>query len=147
VANTDADTSVPRDWLSKQLQLANEGACAVAGIVSVDSFEGHGLREAENFARRYVINADGTHSHVHGANIGLRADVYVDVGGWSDVAVGEDHNLWQRVRQRGWKVCSSSASVVTTSGRVHGRARGGFADTLRQTLVAADTHLMEGHAP
>jgi len=147
LANTDADTAVPPDWLSKQLRLADEGACAVAGIVSVDSFEGHGPNAATNFARSYVIHGDGTHPHVHGANIGLRADVYVDAGGWSDIAVGEDHHLWQRVLQRGWKVCSSASSVVTTSGRLHGRARGGFADTLRETLIVAEGPMLEGHAP
>ncbi len=135
-ANTDADSYVPCDWISRQLQMATEGATAVAGIVNVDSFEGHGPEGARMFSRHYLINADGTHPHVHGANIGVRADVYLDIGGWSDTAVGEDHCLWQRVQRRGWPVLATSASVVTTSGRLRGRARGGFADTLRARLRA-----------
>jgi hypothetical protein len=71
---------------------------------------------------------------VHGANLGVRADAYADAGGWSDLTVAEDHCLWSRVRARGWRTIASVGSVVLTSGRLHGRARGGFADTLRRNF-------------
>ncbi|MEJ1963287.1 MAG: glycosyltransferase [Gammaproteobacteria bacterium] len=134
LANTDADSYVPADWIRRQLRMAGEGATAIAGIVAVDSFATHGTAAAEAFAQHYVLNADGTHPHVHGANIGVRADVYLDAGGWSDIAVGEDHCLWQRVQRCGWPVRSTTASIVTTSGRLRGRARGGFADALRARI-------------
>lgn len=134
LANTDADSYVPVDWLQRQLRMADQGASAVAGVVKVDSFGANTPHGAQAFAHHYVTFQDGTHPHVHGANIALRADVYLDAGGWRDLSVGEDHCLWSRVRARGWPVCSSSASVVTTSGRLRGRARGGFADTLRMVL-------------
>lgn len=137
LANTDADGYVPVDWIQTQLRMANEGAMAVAGIVAVDSFRVHGAKGAEIFGRHYTLNPDGTHPHVHGANMGVRADVYLDAGGWSDIRVGEDHCLWNRVQQRGWAVRSSTRSFVTTSGRLRGRARGGFADTLRSRLGAS----------
>lgn len=76
--------------------------------------------------------ADIAHPHVHGANLGFRADAYLDAGGWSDLALAEDHCLWSRVRSQGWRVASSIACVVTTSGRLKGRAEGGFADSLRK---------------
>ena len=135
VANTDADSFVPADWIQRQLRLADESASAVAGIVAVDSFEEHGTNGAAWFESNYTLYADGTHQHVHGANIGMRADVYLDAGGWTDAVVGEDHCLWRRVKARGWPVRASSASVVTTSGRLTGRASGGFADTLRAGLT------------
>jgi len=141
LANTDADSYVPTDWIHRQLQMADDGATAIAGIVAVDSFAAHGVAGAATFAHHYVLNADGTHPHVHGANIGVRADVYLDAGGWRDIAVGEDHCLWQRVQSCGWPVRSSTASIVTTSGRLRGRARGGFADTLRARLRARSAAL------
>jgi glycosyltransferase involved in cell wall biosynthesis len=134
LANTDADTVVPRDWIARHLKFAQSGASALAGIVNVESFVGHGAHGAATFARHYAINADGTHPHVHGANLGLRADACVDAGGWTDIRVGEDHCLWRRLKARGWPAVSTAASVVSTSGRLRGRARGGFADTLRRRL-------------
>jgi cellulose synthase/poly-beta-1,6-N-acetylglucosamine synthase-like glycosyltransferase len=71
---------------------------------------------------------------VHGANLGVRADAYVDVGGFSHLKVAEDHCLWGRLRQRGWRIRSCAKTVVTTSARLQGRAVGGFADTLRRRL-------------
>jgi glycosyltransferase involved in cell wall biosynthesis len=137
LANTDADSYVPRDWIARQLDFATLGATAVAGIVEVDSFGRYGEGGRAVFRRHYDLHADGTHSHVHGANMGVRADVYLDAGGWRDLPAGEDHCLWRRVRERGWRVESSVASIVMTSGRLRGRARGGFADTLRMQLQTA----------
>jgi hypothetical protein len=78
---------------------------------------------------------DGSHTHVHGANLSVRADAYEDVGGWSDLALAEDHCLWGRLRRR-LRGSSPVSSVVTTSARLQGRATGGFADTLKARLEA-----------
>lgn len=134
LAHTDADTAVPPNWLSVQLAYAREGHAAVAGIVKLDDA---GSAEAQElYAATYVIRADGTHPHVHGANIGLRGDAYVDIGGWSDLALAEDHCLWRRLRARGWRACSPADSVVFTSARLQGRAAGGFAESLRREIAA-----------
>ncbi len=134
IANTDADSRVSLDWISHHLQLASRSFCGVAGIVRVASIEGHDETAVSEFLAGYAIYEDGTHPHVHGANLGIRADAYSDAGGWSDLAVAEDHCLWSRVRSRGWPTIASVGSVVYTSGRLHGRALGGFADTLRRNL-------------
>ena len=133
LANTDADTHVPGNWLSTHLAHADGNASAVAGIVEL---EPQGLRAdvAQLYRRTYKTAADGTHEHVHGANLGVRADAYLDVGGWRDVPTSEDHCLWGRLMRRGWRLRSPTASIVLTSGRVQGRARGGFADTLAREL-------------
>ena len=133
LANTDADTHVPENWLSTHLSYADGNASAVAGIVELDP---EGLRaDVEQLYRRtYKCAGDGTHEHVHGANLGVRADAYLGVGGWRDVSVSEDHCLWDRMMRGGWRLRSPTASVVLTSGRVQGRARGGFADTLSREL-------------
>lgn len=137
LANTDADTHVPENWLDTHLTLADVNASAVAGIVDLDPDE---LRPevARLYDRTYKVAADGTHGHVHGANLGVRADAYLDVGGWPDVQVSEDHGLWDRLMRRGWSLQSPTASVVLTSGRLQGRAQGGFADTLLRELRARE---------
>lgn len=133
LANTDADTYVPAAWIETHLELADANATAVAGIVALDT-EGLRADVQELYDTTYKLAADGTHNHVHGANLGVRGDAYLDVGGWSDVSVSEDHCLWRRLMGRGWRLKSPATSVVHTSGRLRGRAIGGFADTLRREL-------------
>lgn len=135
LANTDADTTVRSNWIRVQLALADEGITGVAGIVELAE---DGCAAAhEVYRRTYLTNAEGTHAHVHGANLSMRADAYEDAGGWSDLALAEDHCLWSRLRSRGWRLLSSVSSIVTTSARLKGRAKGGFADTLRACVETA----------
>jgi cellulose synthase/poly-beta-1,6-N-acetylglucosamine synthase-like glycosyltransferase len=134
LANTDADTFVPPDWLSLHLKYADEGETAVAGIVRLDTLTDMPTRVADLFRATYHIESDGSHGHVHGANFGVRADAYLDVGGWSHLTVAEDHCLWGRLKIAGWRLRASAQSVVLTSARLHGRACGGFADVLRAHL-------------
>jgi glycosyltransferase involved in cell wall biosynthesis len=130
LANTDADCIVPPAWLSDQIDFAISGIEAVAGIVSIDSFEEHGPEVPARFQMSYSIHADGTHPHIHGANLGVRADRYVDVGGWADLKTAEDLDLWGRLKRTGARVLSSAKLQVVTSGRRVGRAPGGFAGAL-----------------
>jgi glycosyltransferase involved in cell wall biosynthesis len=130
LANTDADCVVPSAWLSDQIDFAVSGIEAVAGIIAVDSFEEHGPEVPGRFHSSYSIHADGTHPHIHGANLGVRADRYVDVGGWADLKTAEDHDLWGRLRRTGALLLSSSSLQVITSGRRVGRAPSGFAGAL-----------------
>lgn len=129
-AHTDADCIVPEDWLLKQLVLAEKGIEAIAGIVSVDSFREHHAEAEQRFHRSYLIQPDGRHSHVHGANLGVRADVYRRAGGWAQLATAEDHDLWHRLHTAGCFRLSTSAVRVITSGRRVGRAPHGFAQAL-----------------
>jgi glycosyltransferase involved in cell wall biosynthesis len=134
LANTDADTTVPQDWLAVQLALAHSGVTGIAGIVRLH--ENGAAAAHELYRQTYLTAADGTHSHVHGANLSMRADAYIDAGGWSHRPLAEDHCLWQRLRRRGWRLSSPVSSVVMTSARLNGRAPGGFADTLRANIEA-----------
>jgi cellulose synthase/poly-beta-1,6-N-acetylglucosamine synthase-like glycosyltransferase len=132
LANTDADTIVPQDWLEVQLALAHSGVTGIAGIVRLH--ENGAAAVHELYRKTYLTAADGTHSHVHGANLSMRADAYLDAGGWSHHPLAEDHCLWQRLHRRGWRLSSPVSSVVVTSARLNGRAPGGFADTLRANI-------------
>jgi len=130
IANTDADSMVPPDWLYRQLCLAERKVMAVAGIIDIDTFEEHDDGVPKRFRETYQINFDGSHSHVHGANLGVRADAYLAAGAWSARMTAEDHDLWQRVQDNGVFTFSSSSLKVITSGRRVGRAPNGFAETL-----------------
>jgi len=130
IANTDADCIVPEDWLLDQLAIAESGFAAIAGTVDVDSFAEHSPGVDYLFRSTYTIHADGTHPHVHGANLGLRADAYLRAGGWAGLATAEDHDLWRRLHETGTPRASVARLSVTTSGRRQGRAPLGFAGAL-----------------
>lgn len=130
LANTDADCEVPATWLLDQLLLAQHGYAAVAGIVDVDCFEEHRPIVESRFRMTYQINTDGTHPHVHGANLGMRADAYLAAGGWSPLTTAEDHDLWGRLRACTGPHLSDARLQVLTSGRRVGRAPLGFAGAL-----------------
>ena len=130
LASTDADTVVPPSWLQRQLAFADQGVAGVAGIVTVDSFADHPPHVSRRWKSMYDGPADAPHPHVHGANLGLRADAHLAVGGWSVLEHGEDQQIWAALRDAGYQVASPRSIVVTTSGRARSRVRGGFADVL-----------------
>ncbi len=138
IANTDADCVVPADWLLRQLRHCGDTGVAVAGIVALDVLTTDPAIVA-GFAQLYDIDGP-VHRHVHGANLGLRADAYAAAGGWRPRAVlGEDHDLWRRLAQAGVARAQPTDIVVTTSSRQHGRLPGGFAGNLRRLArVLAD---------
>lgn len=132
LANTDADTVVPPDWLGRHLDLATAGADVVAGFARLDD----DAELSPSARRRYdaymaaFARDDGTHVHVYGANLGVRASAWRAVGGFPRVAVGEDAALLAAVQVAGGRVVRPVEPSVTTSGRRHGRAPGGLADLL-----------------
>ena len=102
----------------------------MAGIVEVTDWSEQPDRVRRRFAAEYIIDPDGSHSHVHGANLGLRASTYVAAGGMPALALAEDHALLDAVIGVGAIVARTSAVRVTTSARRAGRAAGGFSDFL-----------------
>jgi glycosyltransferase involved in cell wall biosynthesis len=139
LANTDADCEVPATWLLDHLQIARKGYASVAGIVDVHDFSEHLPIVEEQFRRTYRIESDGTHPHVHGANLGVRADAYLMAGGWGTLATAEDHDLWRRLHAGVGPHLSDARLQVITSGRRLGRAPLGFAGALaaHNDVVAA----------
>ena len=133
LANTDADSVVPDDWLTAQLDLARDGVVGVAGVVGLRDDEHADDRLRRRFDDAYLFTEDGGHHHVHGANLGVRADAYLAAGGWSDLETGEDHDLWRRLSSGG-PLVSSTAIRVATSPRSVGRAPAGFAVGLTELV-------------
>lgn len=129
LATTDADSEVPSDWLLEQLRFARDGAEAVAGTVQVTDWNGYPIGFGERFVQLYEPPGSGDqHGHVHGANLGVRADAYVSAGGFAALATGEDHALWRALHAR--PRVSSRRLAVTTSARRVARAPEGFSGFL-----------------
>ncbi|MBE7190481.1 hypothetical protein, partial [Jatrophihabitans endophyticus] len=123
-ANTDADSVVEPDWLVHQLDHAESGAHVVAGTVSPD-VDGATLRRW-----RAEHDAGDGHPHVHGANLGIRGDALVSLGGWPAFATGEDVELVARASAAGFAVVRTGRHPVRTSARRVGRAPKGFSSYL-----------------
>ena len=126
-ATTDADTIVGSRWLS---QMVESGADMVLGTVRIPMW-----RLPVEVGRRYraAYHSDGPgHDHVHGANMGFRADAYWGVGGFRPLATGEDVDLVERFEAAHMSIHRDAKLSVTTSARQEGRAPGGFASHLRQ---------------
>ena len=141
VANTDADTCVPANWMVEQLRWADAGVVGVAGVVTVDTFAEHPLIVAERFHATYTARLPDEsldHEHVHGANLGVRLDAYLHAGGWQQLELSEDHDLWNRMRAKGLTTRSPSSLQVVTSGRATSRCPGGFADALCAHRLAGE---------
>lgn len=123
LANTDADSRVPENWLLRQVELADCGADAVLGTVEPDPETTDG-----DLLRRWHIRhrlGEG-HPHVHGANLGVRASAYVLAGGFPRLRSHEDRALAERLRKHGATVWSTDTIRVRTSGRTDARAPHGF---------------------
>jgi hypothetical protein len=139
VATTDADTRVPPDWLARQLAVADAGADAVAGLVEIDDWQGQPAAVQRAFAADYRTGVLGpVHTHVHGANLGVRASALARVGGMPAAALAEDHALVDRLLETGAVIARPTSLRVQTSARREGRAAGGFSDRLRTLETSAE---------
>ena len=133
LATTDADTRVPARWLTEQLRLAADGAEAVAGSIQVHDWTGYPEGFAERFRSFYEPpGSTDTHDHVHGANLGVRADAYLAAGGFPPLVTGEDHALWRALRRADRAQISSRRLAVVTSSRRAARAPLGFSSFLAE---------------
>ncbi len=127
IAGTDADSVPPPHWLLQHVAHARQGADLVLGTVLPDRSEMPPDVFTE-WLRRHP-QRDG-HPYVHGANLGVRADVYLRAGGFAPVTEHEDVLLARAVRAAGAQVVSTASCPVVTSARLAGRTPGGFAGYL-----------------
>jgi glycosyltransferase involved in cell wall biosynthesis len=140
IASTDADSVVPGDWLVRHLARANTGSDLVAGTVQVDDWSRWPDHVRHDYEQHYAQHLElSGHGHVHGANLGIRADLYQRLGGFDAAAVNEDVDLIRRARRSGVEVTWALDMAVRTSSRAVGRAQLGFADHLQQLSTARST--------
>ena len=132
LANTDADSVVPPNWLEEQLALAAAGADVVIGTVRPNFDE---LTEQQSAAWLETHEAGEPNGHVHGANLGIRASAYRAAGGYRSLPEHEDAELVQRLRD--FTIVATDRAEVITSARRFGRTPGGYARYLRENLLAS----------
>jgi hypothetical protein len=130
--STDADTTVPPDWVHAHLQQATDGVHAVAGLADLAATDHLAAGALWRYRAIVEHGLHGvTHHHIYGANLGVRADAYLTVGGFPAEGSGEDHGLWQRLAAAGYTLVQPVGIRVRTSARLRGRAEGGLAGLLR----------------
>jgi len=130
ISTTDGDSVVPVTWLSHQLDLRAAGADVVLGTVRPD-FADLTVAHAENWLATHPRGHPA--GNVHGANLGLRADLYVAAGKFADLDQHEDVELVRAARALGARVVATDENEVVTSGRFWGRTPGGYAAFVRAT--------------
>ncbi|WP_426004042.1 glycosyltransferase [Paenarthrobacter sp. NyZ202] len=137
LANTDADSIVPEDWLVGHVRMADSGVDAILGSVEPNAQD---LEPAllHRWLELHPFHED--HPHIHGANFGVRASSYLAVGGFPRLRAHEDRVLAELLRREGHRVRATDTLRIITSGRTHARAPQGFAaylHALSQELPAA----------
>ena len=128
IACTDADSAVPPEWLVQQMNHALADTDLLLGVVRPDAAE---LRPSSMNRWMSQYHLQDGHPHVHGANMGVRADMYRRAGGFPPLAEHEDVALAQRIRSLGGRVVSTAGHPVVTSARIDGRTPGGMAGYLK----------------
>lgn len=141
IATTDADSAVPPNWLVTQLALARNGAELVLGTVQPDN--DLAVTELRRWEALHTIGEG--HPHVHGANLGVRADLYLAAGEFAPVDRDEDVLLVASLRDLAVTEARTALIPVLTSGRRVGRAPAGFADYLRDHVDATQLESKAAH--
>ena len=128
IFSTDADTVVPQDWVVNTLSIATAaGADLVAGLADLAAWAAPtAARAAYADLIASGITRDG-HSHIYAADLAVRADRFLQVGGFPDRLHGEEHGLLDAVQRSGGLTVQTTASRVSTSAWAPGRAEHGSA--------------------
>ncbi len=147
ILTTDADSQVAPNWIAENLAAFADGAEAVLGRIDLDE-EGAFLPEAlhrrgglEDTYERLLAelswlldpldhNPWPHHATISGASLGVTRAAYCRVGRLPRVPLGEDKALIGLLSRQDARIRYCSTAHVITSGRTHGRAPGGVADTL-----------------
>lgn len=137
--STDADSVVPRSWVVDLLRAAEEDdAVAVAGMTELVDWDATAQARAQYAAIISAGIVDARHHrHVYAANLAVRLDAYLTVGGFPAAAHGEETGLVQALHGAGLRTTSTRRSVVRTSGRMPGRAAQGLGALLAQVNEAS----------
>lgn len=150
LAMTDADSTVPAHWLTRQTAWARRGHDAVLGTIRLapDPQGACTYARSEHDAAYYrtrpaaEATTDWEHPHIHGANMGVSATAYRHVGGFAPLTSSEDHDLVARLAQAGHRIARTDDHPVHTAGRLHGRAPAGLAALLRSLHPTARTYAL-----
>ena len=137
---TDADSVPAPDWVAAACCALREADVAT-GIIHRSEPHALQTRVEQYYDRlhRYRRSVDpvpwdgGQGRHFSGAaNLAVRASTYRALGGFAEIASGEDAALLDQAARAGFRVRRDPAMVVETSSRRQGRAQGGLAAALAE---------------
>ena len=134
LAFTDADTTVPTDWLIQQISCQTDAVC---GVIDISDWGCLSNNVREEFYDTYR-DIDG-HRHIHGANLGVSVAAYEKAGGFQPLAFNEDVAFVDMLIATGASIAWSNAVRVTTSARLDARAPRGFGTTLQAASRRLDS--------
>ena len=126
LAFTDADSTVPPDWLVEQVRCGTDVVC---GVVSVLDWSEHSTGVRDQFYRDYRDMDD--HRHIHGANLSCSVAAYEKAGGFQPLRFDEDVALVGALVAIGASFTWTNRVRVNTSARDDFRVPWGFGATLR----------------
>ncbi|MDY0913945.1 glycosyltransferase family 2 protein [Rathayibacter festucae] len=136
LANTDADTVVPEEWLLEHVEHARHHD-ALVGTVRPDPAD----LSPEMYGRwRRTREQEESVGSIHGANLGVRASAYLAAGGFGGEPLHEDVLLVERLHAAGARVGATDRGEVTTSGRRRNRVDGGYGPYLHDRFADAPVH-------
>ncbi|EJF89014.1 glycosyltransferase [Bartonella tamiae] len=156
ILTTDADSLVDKGWIGGHLHAATLGAALTCGHVIVNNHERAYLpdwllekayleQEYLNLSRKLQADLDPDpfnpwphHGDESGANMSIVAFAFDHIGGAPRVTASEDRELVKCIIDKDMPVHYCNKSRVTTSMRLHGRARGGMAETMKHRLNTKD---------
>jgi glycosyltransferase involved in cell wall biosynthesis len=160
---TDADAVVADDWVERNLLALAAGADVACGRVEVDAIEATliplNLRADDALEQRLtelldriacLVDPDPAdpwprHTEAAGASIAVTMAAFRRTDGIPRIAAGEDRAFVATLARMDARVRHDPTVKVTVSGRIHGRAEGGMADTIRRRMRQqdefADDHL------
>ena len=153
---TDADATVPPDWVSRAVTGLAAGADVVCGRAVIDPLEAtlipaH-LHQDDALECRLIALLDDLawmldpephdppprHTEASGASLAVGVAAFRRVGGIPPIASGEDRAFVRALWMMDARLRHDPAIRVTVSGRVVGRAQGGMADAIRRRMVRQD---------
>ena len=162
---TDADGQVAPDWLARNLAYLGGGVEVIAGCAMLTPADALLIptRLHEDDAREcaYAAALDEIaalldpepwdplprHTEHSGASICVTLDCYRRAGGMPSAPLAEDRAFFAALRRVDARIRHAPEVRVSVSGRIHGRAPGGMADTIRRRLTRADAWLDDALEP
>jgi hypothetical protein len=165
ILTTDADATVPPEWVALNLRALAAGADAVCGRALLNPRDADGipahLHADDVLECMYSDLLDAIasslcpddadplprHTEASGASIALSVRAFYRAGGIPRVATGEDRALIAALRRVDARIRHDLDIRVTVSGRIVGRAAGGMADTIRRRLIRQDVFIDAGLEP
>jgi glycosyltransferase involved in cell wall biosynthesis len=160
---TDADCRVAPDWVVSSLArldcfaavcgMVTPAADEIAVLANIDprpaEMEAAYERLVTTIYRHFCpgpCGLAGDHWGAAGASLAVRPAAYRAIGGFAEMATGEDRDLVRRLKQAGFGVWHAGDVQVSASCRLDGRASGGMAQALRARVEHRD-YLIDDSLP